>query len=143
MSFGIASDHGGFELKTYIKTQFKDLSIVDLGTDSEDSVHYPHFADVLCREIISGKMTQGILICGTGIGISMRANRFKGIRAAVVYDEFTATMAKVHNNANILCLGGRTTTKDMAILCIQAWLAASFEGGRHQHRIELLDEPTN
>ena len=114
MNIAIASDHGGFELKSYIIESFQNIQFLDLGTHSNESVHYPKFADVLCQKIKSGDIKQGILICGTGIGISMRANRYTGIRAALVYNEFTATMAKAHNNANVLCLGARTTSKEQS-----------------------------
>ena len=141
MLIGIASDHGGFELKNFIKSHFIDLTFRDFGTNTTDSVHYPDFADLLCKDILNNAVEIGILICGTGIGISMRANRYKGIRAAVVHDLFTAEMAKAHNNANVLCLGGRTTSNEDAIKLIEKWLTTSFEGGRHAERISLLDQP--
>ena len=141
MSIGIASDHGGFELKSSIIDTLSELSFQDFGTDSQDSVHYPHIADALCKNIQSGIIDHGILICGTGIGISMRANRYSGIRAALVHSEFTAQMAKAHNNANVLCLGGRTTTKEDALHFITTWLNTPFESGRHLTRIELIDAP--
>ena len=93
ISLGIASDHGGFELKQWLINHFSDYSFIDLGTNSDESVHYPHFADALCDKILTGSVERGILICGTGLGISMRANRYPGIRAAVVYDAFTAEMS--------------------------------------------------
>ena len=142
-SIGIASDHGGIDLKSHIIRTLSNLSFVDYGTQSSESVHYPHFADALCKNILDGSVHQGILICGTGIGISMRANRYTGIRAALVYDEFTAEMAKAHNNANILCLGGRTTSDEAAISLINTWLTTDFEDGRHQTRIDLIDAPTS
>jgi ribose 5-phosphate isomerase B len=141
MQLYIASDHGGLELKQFIISQFNDLSFIDCGTHASDSVHYPNFADKLCKEILQSKNSLGILICGTGIGISIRANRYTGIRAALVGDEFSAKMAKEHNNANVLCLGGRTTSQDDAIRYITTWLNTEFEGGRHQERINMLDAP--
>ena len=135
----IASDHGGYKLKTTIINTMTDIAFDDCGTYNETSVHYPCIADELCKKIQANPNSCGILICGTGIGISMRANRYTGIRAAVVHNEFTATMAKAHNNANVLCLGGRVLTNDVAMSCINAWLNTSFEGGRHQTRIDLLD----
>ncbi len=140
-SISIASDHGGYELKSFLMHHFSSISFIDLGTSSTDSVHYPTFADALCNHILNQKSEKGILICGTGIGISMRANRYPGIRAAVVHSEFTASMAKAHNNANVLCLGERTTTTDDAIIYINAWLSTEFEGDRHQTRIDMLDAP--
>ena len=141
MQLYIASDHGGLELKQFIISQFNNLSFIDCGTHTSDSVHYPNFADKLCKEILQTKNSLGILICGTGIGISIRANRYNGIRAALVGDEFSAKMAKEHNNANVLCLGGRTTSQDDAIRYINTWLNTEFEGGRHQERINMLDAP--
>ena len=137
----IASDHGGFELKSKLIESLKDIEFLDLGTHTPDRVDYPFFADKLCRAILANQVRNGILICGTGIGISMRANRYNGIRAALVYNEFTAEMAKVHNNANILCLGGRTTPIETAIKMISIWNNASFEEGRHVERIQHLDAP--
>ena len=140
-SISIASDHGGYELKSFLMNHFSSISFIDLGTSSTDSVHYPMFADALCNHILNQQSEKGILICGTGIGISMRANRYPGIRAAVVHSEFSASMAKAHNNANVLCLGERTTTTDDAIVYINAWLSTEFEGDRHQTRIDMLDAP--
>lgn len=141
MMIGIASDHGGYDLKMHILNGLADVSFKDLGTNSSDSVHYPYFADKCCKAILSGDIDSGILICGTGIGISMRANRYCGIRAALVHDEFTAKMSKAHNNSNILCLGGRTTSNELAIHLVQTWMDTPFESGRHQDRIELIDAP--
>tara|TARA_B100000427_G_scaffold87206_1_gene71704 strand:- start:637 stop:1071 length:435 start_codon:yes stop_codon:yes gene_type:complete len=137
----LGSDHGGYELKEFLKQQLSaldSLSIDDMGTFSKDSVDYPDIADIVVKKV---KETNGIgiLCCGTGIGISIRANRHKGIRAAVVYDEFTAEMAKKHNNANILCLGGRTTPNENALSCVQTWLSHEFEGDRHLLRVDKLD----
>ena len=141
MKLGIASDHGGFELKTAIIQQLSRFEFVDLGASNAERVDYPLFADKLCQAIRQGVVSEGVLICGTGIGISIRANRYPGIRAALVYDEFTAKMAREHNNANILCLGGRTTTVNLAVSLIQTWQTVAFEGGRHTHRLSLLDAP--
>ena len=137
---GIASDHGGYELKSKLIENIPQFSFIDCGTHSKDSVHYPHFADELCRKIISGTIEKGILICGTGIGISIRANRYPRVRAALVYDSFTAKMAKAHNNANIICLGGRTTSLEIAIECVHVWNSAEFESGRHETRVDMLDD---
>ena len=137
----LASDHGGFELKNHIAQHLAQSghSYQDLGTDSDTSVDYPDFAQVLVKEIQQDPDAVGVLVCGTGIGISMKANRNKGIRAAVVYDTFTAEMAKAHNNANVLCLGGRTTAPELACELIDLWLNTEFEGGRHQNRLDKLD----
>lgn len=142
-TIAVASDHGGFELKKsvleFLKAEHAYLTVSDLGAYTTDSVDYPDFADQMANAILSKKVDAGILICGTGIGISIRANRYKGIRAALVHDEFTAEMAKVHNNANVLCLGGRTTSPEQAKALVDIWLNAAFEGGRHQRRLDKLD----
>ncbi len=142
-TLAIACDHGALDLKraliNHLNTKHPDLNILDLGTHTSDSVDYPEFADRVAHAILEGKAHLGLLCCGTGIGISMRANRYKGIRAALVYDTFTATMAKAHNNANILCLGGRTTPAPLACTLVDTWLTTAFEGGRHQNRLDKLD----
>ncbi len=144
LNIALGSDHGGFELKDAIKqfltVSYPDAHILDFGTHDAASVHYPDFARKVCKSILSSEANVGILVCGTGIGISMMANRFKGIRAALVYDLFTAEMAKVHNNANVLCLGGRTTSVETAKKIIAKWLDSEFEGGRHASRIQMLDD---
>jgi len=146
MILSIACDHGGFELKNIIKghlaTHYSSYTIIDRGTTDLSSVNYPDFADAVAKDIVSGTADLGILICGTGIGISIRANRYHGIRAALVNSVFTAEMAKAHNNANVLCLGGRTTEPDLAVQLIDTWLTTSFEGGRHATRVEMLDAGT-
>jgi len=138
----IGSDHGGFKLKQgiidYLSTK-KNITVNDVGTHNTDSVDYPDIANSLCTQLQKNNTYLGILCCGTGIGISIRANRFKGIRAALVYDQFTANMAKAHNNANILCFGGRTTLLEDAIDYIDIWLETAFEGDRHLRRLDKLD----
>ena len=145
MKLVIASDHGAIELRqalvTYLQSQYTDIDVVDLGIDTPESVDYPDFADRVATQVLSGNATMGILCCGTGIGIGIRANRYPGIRAALVYDAFTAEMAKAHNNANVLCLGGRTTDIEMAKQFVSVWLDTAFEGGRHQRRLDKLDAP--
>ncbi len=136
----IASDHGGFTLKEHLLTCGK-FNFTDLGCGSNLSVDYPDIADKMATAILTDPGSSGILICGTGIGISIRANRYQQIRAAVVHSEFTAEMSKAHNNANIICLGGRITAPEDAILFIEKWISTSFEGGRHQVRLTKLDTP--
>ncbi len=141
----LAADHGAVDLKDqlrdYLAKKYTNLKIDDLGTYSKESVDYPDIAKRVADQVKNNTETAGILCCGTGIGVSMQANRYKGVRAALVYDEFTAKMAKEHNNANVLCLGGRTTPVDTAKHLVDTWLDASFEGGRHERRIEKLDLP--
>jgi ribose 5-phosphate isomerase B len=145
MKLAIAADHGGFELKNSIKhgleVRYPDLTILDLGVNALDSVDYPDFADKVAQAIRAGEADRGILVCGTGIGMCIRANKFPGIRAAVVFDPYTAQMAKAHNDANVICLGGRTTSPETAIQMVQTWLDTPFEGGRHVRRVEKLDGP--
>lgn len=141
---GIGADHGGFDLKgaliKAIKENRKNVELVDFGTNSAESVDYPDMATPVVNALLAGEITHGILICGTGIGISIAANRHKGIRAALVYDLETAKLAKSHNNANILCLGGRTTPLTLAKQLVEKWLDTPFEEkeGRHLRRIEKL-----
>jgi RpiB/LacA/LacB family sugar-phosphate isomerase len=138
----IGSDHGGFELKEDLKAQLADLRIevVDLGTNSEAAVDYPDFGRAVAEQVSSGKFDRGILICGTGIGMSMVANRFPGVRAALVHDLYTARLSREHNDANLLVLGGRTTGKGLAREILKVWLEASFEGGRHARRVDKIKE---
>jgi ribose 5-phosphate isomerase B len=140
MTIALGADHGGFELKNALKSVLvsRGIAVLDLGTNSSESVNYPDFAKAVCESILSGKAQLGILVCGTGIGISIAANRHAGIRAALVHSEFEAQMSRAHNNANVLCLGGRTTTFDEAKVYVAAWLDTEFEGGRHQGRVELM-----
>ncbi len=141
MKIAIGSDHGGYELKEYIKLYFdsKDISYVDFGTDSLASVDYPDFARKVGLAVTKENFDFGIVICGTGIGISIAANKVLGVRAALVYDEHTARLAKQHNNANVIALGGRTTDKDKAIAIIDTYMAETFET-RHQSRIDKIED---
>lgn len=141
MKIAIASDHGGFELKEKLINHYGTLNVKldDLGTYNTDSVDYPDFGAKMAKHILAQKADFGILICGTGIGISIAANRFKGIRAALLYDDFAAEMAKKHNNANIIAFGGRTMAFDDVVRRIDIFMNTSFEAGRHQKRIEKLD----
>ena len=136
----IGSDHGGFELKGHIIAHLKELGIgvKDFGTYTEDSVDYPDCAKPVCEAVLSGEYERGILICGTGIGISMAANKFDGIRAALCTNVFSAKMAKEHNNANIICLGGRVTGRELAFMIVDTFMEAEFQGGRHQNRIDKI-----
>lgn len=138
----IGCDHGGFELKEHILKHLTQTGVEykDYGTYSEDSIDYPDCAKPVCKAIQSGEATAGILICGTGIGISMAANKHKGIRAALCSDVYSAKMTKMHNDANVICLGGRVTGRELAFMIIDTWLATEFEGGRHAARIKKIHE---
>ena len=136
----IASDHGGFALKQEIMAHLKDCGVAfeDLGTYSEESVDYPVYAAKLGRAVAAGEYERGILICGTGIGISMAANKICGIRCALCSDCYSAEMSRRHNNANVLALGGRTLGAELAKKITDTFLATEFEGGRHQRRVDLI-----
>jgi ribose 5-phosphate isomerase B len=138
----VASDHGGLELKERIKSYLgkRGIEVRDLGTDNGDSVDYPDFGVKVGQAVARGEAEKGILICGTGIGMSIVANKFPGVRAALTWDEFTARMAKEHNNANVLVLGGRTLDGDEACKMVGTWLDAEFEGGRHQKRLDKISQ---
>lgn len=138
----IASDHAGFPLKEIIKASVDkaDHSVVDLGPQTDASTDYPLFAHALCAEVVAEPGSVGILICGSGMGMSMAANRHKGIRAALCTNEFLARMSRLHNNANVLCLGHRVTGQDLALAIVDAFLGNSFEGGRHTRRVDLIED---
>ncbi len=137
----IGSDHGGFELKQQLINHYKNqgVNFIDLGTHSSDSCDYPDIADKMAESVLSKQVDLGILICGTGIGISIAANRHKGIRAAILYDDFTAEVARAHNNANIIAFGGRTMSFEDVVKRIDIFLHAQYEGGRHQRRLDKMD----
>lgn len=141
MKIAIASDHGGVELKDLIGNYLKNknIDVVDLGTNDTSSVDYPFYADKLAENVLQKESDLGVLVCGTGVGISIRANRHKGIRAALLYSDEVAKMAKMHNNANVIVFGGRTMSADDAINRIEIFLNTEFEGGRHQRRLDMLD----
>ena len=136
----IGSDHGGFELKEHIKKHLAEIGAEykDYGCYEENSVDYTDIAEAVCNAIIKGEAQKGILICGTGIGISIAANKIDGIRAAHCHDIYSAEMTKRHNNANVICMGGRVIGRELAFKIVDAWLNAEFEGGRHQTRIDKI-----
>lgn len=137
----IGSDHGGFEYKEEIKKFLleKGYKIIDVGTNSKASCDYPVFAKEAAQKIINGEADRGILICGTGIGMSITANKFKGIRAALCGDTFSARATRAHNNSNILCLGERVIGLGLALDIVNIWLNTEYEGGRHQKRIDMIE----
>ena len=136
----LGSDHGGLELKEAIRAALaaRGLDVSDYGTDNGDSVDYPDFAEKVAGAVSRGVAELGVLVCGTGIGMSIVANKFPGVRAALATDEFMAQMAKEHNNANILVLGGRVLTAEKAVKLVNVWLDAHYEGGRHQRRLDKI-----
>ncbi len=141
MKVAIGADHGGFELKEQIKPLLAELGhdVEDVGCFSLDSVDYPEQAKEVSKMVSDGTVDRGILICGTGIGMSITANRFKGVRAALCHELFTARMSREHNDANILCMGGRVIGPGLAREMVKIWLATPFEGGRHKRRINMID----
>ena len=142
MKIAVASDHGGFKLKEEVKAHLleRGLEILDLGTHNEDSVDYPAYGKACGEAVVSGQADVGIVVCGTGIGISIAANKVKGVRCGLCTSVEMATLTKQHNNANVLALGGRTTETGLAMQIVDAWLDTEFEGGRHQRRVDMLDQ---
>jgi ribose 5-phosphate isomerase B len=143
MKLAIGCDHGGFELKEeilkYIKT-VKNVEVADFGVANKDSVDYPDYGAKVSEAVSKGTMDRGILICGTGIGMSIVANRFPKVRAALCHDHFTAQMSREHNDANVLVMGERVIGKGVALEIVKTWLETEFAGGRHQLRLNKIDQ---
>jgi len=141
MKFYIATDHAGFLIKEDVKNilHSKNHQVIDLGCNSDERVDYSDFAHKLAKKVLEDDGSFGILICGTGIGMSLAANKHKGIRAALCHDYYTAAMARAHNDANVLCFGQRTTGLGVIESMIDAWCSTEFEGGRHQKRVEKIE----
>ena len=138
----IGSDHGGFNLKGKI-TKFLEEhghEVKDFGTYSTESCDYPVYAKAVAKSVASGEYEKGIIVCGSGIGVSIAANKVKGVRAALCHESHSAMLSRLHNNANVLCLGERITGESLAIDIVDVWLKSEYEGGRHQRRIDMLDE---
>lgn len=142
MIIALASDHGGFELKNVIRNHLRErgYKVVDLGTDTDASVDYPVYGKACGEAVASGKADRGIVVCGTGIGVSIAANKVKGVRCGLCTSVEMAELTRKHNDANMLALGGRVTEPNLAIEITDAWLDTQFEGGRHKRRIDMLDE---
>ncbi|MFH1176837.1 MAG: ribose 5-phosphate isomerase B [Acidobacteriota bacterium] len=136
-----ASDHAGFDLKRLLAAHARGrgFEVHDLGTHVADACDYPDLAHELARRLVGGEGERGVLVCGTGIGMAMVANRHPGVRAAVCHDAFTAEAARRHNDANVLCLGGRTTGPGVAIQILEIFLTTPFDGGRHERRLEKIE----
>jgi len=143
MKVALACDHGGYELKEFIKKLLaeQDVSVEDFGSHDPDPVDYPDTARPAVRSILHGRNDRGILICGTGLGMSITANRYPGIRGTLCHNEYTAEMARKHNDSNVLILGGRVTPPETAGKILRIWLETPFEGGRHARRIGKIDAP--
>ncbi len=141
MKYFIGTDHAGFKVKAFVIENLKKrgIEVEDLGTYSTESVDYPDFAHKVAEAVLNNPGTKGILICGTGIGMSLAANKHKGIRAALCHDAYTAEMARRHNDANILCFGERVVGQGVIESILDAWFSTSFEGGRHERRVKKID----
>lgn len=142
MKIVVGSDHAGYALKQTIISylESKNIEVLDVGTFSEESTHYPIYGQRVGKKVVSGEGDLGIAICGTGVGIGISANKVKGIRAAIVSDVFSARMSRAHNDANVLAMGGRVVGPGLALEIVEAWLNQSFEGERHQKRVELISK---
>jgi len=142
MKIALASDHAGYDLKqdviNYLKNE--DVTIKDFGCYSRESVDYADFAEKAVKQVVSGEFDRAILICGTGIGMSMVANKFKGIRATLCCDGYMAEMSRLHNDSNCLTFGGRVLTPDKAVRIVEKWLKTEYEGGRHQRRLDKISK---
>ena len=138
--FAVGADHGGYELKARLVelATAAGYEVTDFGTDSADSVDYPDYGAEVAAAVAAGRVDRGLLVCGTGIGISIAANKVPGIRAAVVHDQFTAHYSRAHNDANVLCLGARVLGEGVAEAALATFLGTAFEGGRHARRVALI-----
>lgn len=145
MKIAIASDHTGIELKSEIIKYLKELghTVDDFGTNSKESIDYPIYGKKVAQEVAKEKYDGGVLICGTGIGISLAANKVKGIRAAVCSEPYSAKLSKQHNNSNIIAFGARVVGVDLAKMIVKEWIEAKFDGGRHAKRVELISKIEN
>jgi ribose 5-phosphate isomerase B len=141
MQIGLACDHGGFELKEELKAFLKSIGFepVDMGTFNEDSVDYPDFGVLVAGKVSQGELEKGILVCGTGIGMSIVANKFRGVRAALANDLYSARFSREHSDANILVIGGRIVGRELAKEIVKVWLNTPFIGGRHKIRLEKIE----
>ena len=140
-TIAIASDHAGVELKGTLKAELEAMGrrVLDLGTHGPESVDYPAFADALAEALRDGRAARGVLVCGTGIGISIAANRHRHVRAALCHDSASARLARAHNDANVLALGARVVNRGLATRLVRLFLATPFEGGRHERRVRKID----
>ena len=142
MRISVGSDHAGFELKQHVAEALRAAGhdVVDVGTDSEESTHYPLFAEPAARLVADGEVERGVLVCGSGVGVSIVANKVDGVRAVNAHDVAEAELARQHNDVNVLTLSGRRLAPEEADAIVEAFLATAFEGGRHEHRVELISD---
>jgi ribose 5-phosphate isomerase B len=141
MKYFIGADHAGIDIKAYVKDLFEKRGheVIDLGPNTKDRVDYPDYAAKVCTSVLENEGSKGILICGSGIGMSMAANKFDGIRAALCHNEYSAQMAREHNDANVICLGERVSGFGMVEAIVDSWNNSSFAGGRHEGRVEKIN----
>jgi ribose 5-phosphate isomerase B len=141
LRIAVGCDHAGLAVKATVMSELRgrDLEVIDCGTDGPEAVDYPDFAGRVAALVACGDADRGVLMCGTGIGMGMAANRYRGVRAAVVHDAFTAEMSRRHNDANVLCLGGRVLPPGLAAELVRLWLETPFENGRHSSRVEKIE----
>lgn len=142
MRISVGSDHAGFELKQHVAEALRAAGheVVDVGTDSEESTHYPLFAEPAARMVAEGEAQRGVLVCGSGVGVNIVANKVDGVRAVNAHDAGEASMARKHNDVNVLTLSGSRLSADSAATIVQTFLETEFEGGRHEQRVELISE---
>ena len=142
MRIAIGSDHAGWELKERLKAVLAEMGhqVLDMGCSGPESTDYPLYGREVAKRVASGEVDRGVLICGTGLGMSITANRFKGVRAALCHEPFSAKMSRAHNDSNCLCLGARVIGRAMAEEILKVWLETEFEGGRHERRLCMIDE---
>jgi ribose 5-phosphate isomerase B len=142
MKIAVGSDHAGYEMKEKVAAHLREkgIQVEDVGTNSEESVDYTDFAKKVASRVAEGACDRGILVCGTGLGMSMAANRFRGVRAALANDLFSAIMSRRHNDANVLAMGGRLIGDVLALQVVDTWLETPFESGRHERRIKKMDD---
>ena len=142
MKIALGSDHAGFELKEKIKQYLLKkggIEVIDKGTNSKESVDYPKYGHAVAKSVVDKEVDFGILVCATGIGISIAANKIKGIRAALVHNEFTAKLARLHNDANVIALGARVIGDELGLACVETFINTEFEGGRHARRVDKIE----
>ncbi len=140
MRIWIGGDHAGFELKERVKTllEQRQHQVTDMGTSSGESVDYPDYAAAVAQAVSSGEADRGVLVCGTGIGMSIAANKFANVRAALCHDVETARLSRQHNDANVLAIGSRVLDPELALAIVQEWMTTTFDGGRHSHRLRKI-----
>ena len=145
MKLVIGNDHAAVELKNEIKAYLEEKGheVINIGTDTHDSCNYPEYGEKVGRMVAAGEADGGVLICGTGVGISLAANKVKGVRACVCSEPYTAKLSRMHNDSNVLAFGARVVGVELAKMIVDEWLNASFEGGRHQRRVDMLMDIEN